>query len=126
MLSFLITSIFNFSGSFLNPFIYSKSELRAFILSSLFSRASLSELEFVESSLFGIKKLQANLKEFIFNLQEDKNGGLLKDYLEGVPLNKLSLDYGIPQEKIKANLQSGYIYNVSVFTIVIYLHRSSI
>ena len=65
----------------------------------------LSELEFVESSLFGIKKLQANLKEFIFNLQEDKNGGLLKDYLEGVPLNKLSLDYGIPQEKIKANLQ---------------------
>ena len=41
----------------------------------------LSELEVIEKSLFGIKKLQANLKEFIFSLQEDKNSGLLKDYI---------------------------------------------
>lgn len=65
----------------------------------------LSELEFIENSLFGIKKLQANLKEFIFSLQEDKNSGLLKDYLEGVALDKLSLDYGISKDKIKSTLQ---------------------
>jgi hypothetical protein len=41
----------------------------------------LSNLEFIENSLCGIKKLQANLKDFIFSLSDDKNSGLLKDYL---------------------------------------------
>ena len=73
---------------------------------SLMDRAleDLSNQEFIENSLFGIKKLQANLKEFIFSLSEDKTSGLLKDYLEGVPLDKLALDYGIQKEKIKTTL----------------------
>lgn len=64
----------------------------------------LSEAEFIENSLFGIKKLQANLKEFIFSLADDKNSGLLKDYLEGVALDKLAIDYDIRQDKIKPTL----------------------
>lgn len=64
----------------------------------------LSEAEFIENSLFGIKKLQANLKEFMFSLSDDKNSGLLKDYLEGVALDKLALDYGIQKDKIKTTL----------------------
>ena len=64
----------------------------------------LSNAEFIENSLFGIKKLQANLKEFMFSLSDDKNSGLLNDYLEGVPLDKLALDYGIAKDKIKPTL----------------------
>ena len=64
----------------------------------------LSNQEFIENSLFGIKKLQANLKEFMFSLADDKNSGLLHDYLDGVALDKLALDYGISKEKIKPTL----------------------
>lgn len=64
----------------------------------------LSNDEFIENSLFGIKKLQANLKEFMFSLSDDKNSGLLHDYLDGVPLDKLSLDYDIKPDKIKQTL----------------------
>ena len=64
----------------------------------------LSNDEFIENSLFGIKKLQANLKEFMFSLSDDKNSGLLIDYLEGVPLDKLSIDYDIKADKIKSTL----------------------
>lgn len=61
----------------------------------------LIDKNYIEVSLFGIKKQPLTLDEFIFSLSKDKNSLILIDYLNGIDLDKIQDKYEISRQNAK-------------------------
>ena len=84
--------------------------------------------EYIEASLFGIKKMPLTLDEFLFSLPKDKNSLILLDFINGLDLDDIQDKYDISRQNAKQIITKYHIpyvteqeyldlYNTYYFTL---------